>query len=190
MFLLRLYLLAGLVAHKAVWEALKRRPGASSTPPHPHRGFRFLLVKAVKLAILGGIAVQTCLPDLLPISANPLGLRIAGAVLYTAGLLTAILARIQLGANWSDIEAAQVRPAHAVVATGIYRYVRHPIYAGDLALLFGLELALNSWFILGVLALTPFVLRQAIREERQLLASLAGYDLYCSRTRRFLPFLW
>ena len=31
--------------------------------------------------------------------------------------------------------------------------------------------------------------RQALREERMLIDSLPGYAEYCSRTKRFLPFL-
>ena len=59
--------------------------------------------------------------------------------------------------NWSDIETAEVLCEHAVVSHGVYRYVRHPIYIGDIALLVGLELALNSWLVLGALAIAPIV---------------------------------
>jgi protein-S-isoprenylcysteine O-methyltransferase Ste14 len=98
-------------------------------------------------------------------------------------------ARWQLGSNWSDIESARVMPEHAVVSRGIYRYVRHPIYAGDVVMLIGLELALNSWLVLGALALAPVVMRQAIGEERTLRARLPGYAEYCARTKRFIPFV-
>ena len=182
---LRLYLLCGLLLHKAVWEILKRRqPGAAGKP-----GLRVRLVKAVKIGILLGIVAQTMLPDILPIAAGSAGLRLAGAILFTAGLSLAIAGRVQLGANWSDIEAAGVLREQRVVEHGIYRYIRHPIYSGDLILLAGLELALNSWLVLGVLALAPVVLRQALREERLLSGQLDGYDLYCRRTKRFIPFL-
>jgi protein-S-isoprenylcysteine O-methyltransferase Ste14 len=76
-----------------------------------------------------------------------------------------------------------------LVAHGIYRWVRHPIYAGDLLLLLGLELALNSWAALGVLPLALYVRQKAAGEERDLARTLAGYDDYCRRTARFLPFL-
>jgi protein-S-isoprenylcysteine O-methyltransferase Ste14 len=179
---LRLYLLAGLVFHKLVWEIMKR--GAASRPRGP------AAVRAVKLAILAGIVVQACIPDVLPIAGDPAALRIAGAAIYTAGLALAVAGRVQLGASWSDIEAAGVPANQVVVERGVYRYIRHPIYAGDLALLLGLELALNSWLVLGVVLLAPVVVRQALKEERLLAASLEGYPAYCTRTRRFVPFLW
>ncbi len=181
---LRWYLLAGLIAHKVLWEWMKR--GAARAP---RPGLVLGAVKAVKVAVLAGIAVQTLLPDLLPIADAPAALRAIGGVVYTIGLATALAGRLQLGSNWSDIEAAKVLGEHVVVSHGVYRYVRHPIYAGDVILLIGLELALNSWLVLGVLALAPVVLRQAVQEERALVQSLPGYAEYCARTKRFIPFV-
>jgi protein-S-isoprenylcysteine O-methyltransferase Ste14 len=181
---LRLYLLAGLIAHKLLWEWMKRgrRSNARST-------MQIGLVKAVKIAILTGIVVQTVLPDIFPISSDPQALRVTGALLFTLGLAIAVAGRVQLGSNWSDIETAGILGKQAVVSHGIYRYLRHPIYVGDLILLVGLELALNSWLVLGAIALVPVVLRQAIQEERTLAAALPGYADYCTRTKRFIPFV-
>lgn len=187
MIYLKLYFLAGLVLHKVLWEFFKRtQPTARSKPP---ASARTLMVKAVKTAILLGILVQTMLPDVLPLSDDAAGLRLIGAILYTTGLAVAISARLQLGNNWSDIETARILPRQAVVAAGPYAYVRHPIYVGDLLLLLGLELGLNSWLVVGVVLMAPLVLRQAVREEQMLAASLPGYADYCGRTKRFIPFV-
>lgn len=182
----RLYLLAGLVAHKLVWEVLKRRdrPPAAGRTPNTAR-----LLKAVKTAILAGLVVQTLLPELFPIMTDPQPLRVIGIALYTVGLAVALLARVQLGANWSDIEAPQILQRQTVVDRGIYRYIRHPIYTGDLLLLCGFELALNSWLVLGLVAMLPYVVRQALREEQLLARTLPGYAAYCARTKRLIPFL-
>ncbi|MEO5937220.1 MAG: hypothetical protein ABIP81_08395 [Terriglobales bacterium] len=137
-----------------MWEVLKRGAPAQTTPPV---SFRTKLVKAMKVAIPLGIMAQTVPANFLPLLDNPETMRIVGAVLFTAGLAAAIAARLELGKN------------------------RHPIYTGDLLLLIGLELALNS--------LVPIVLRQAIREEGKLIQNLPGYDLYRRRTKRFLPFV-
>jgi protein-S-isoprenylcysteine O-methyltransferase Ste14 len=187
MWLLRIYLFTGLVAHKAVWELLKPRSRASNKMPIT---LKTRLVRLVKVAILLGILVQTLLPgDVLPITAASAPLRAVGAVLYAAGLLLAIIARLQLGRNWSDIETPGAAGDQAVVARGIYRYVRHPIYVGDLLLLLGLELALNSWLVVFVVALVPVVLRRAVLEERLLSRQLPGYEAYMRRTKRFIPFV-
>lgn len=186
---LRLYLLGGLVLHKAVWEVLKRRD-RRSVSASPAATPLARAAKLVKVAILAGILVQTLVPDVLPILAEPAPLRAAGAVMFTLGLAVAIVARFQLGDNWSDIEAGLVKPDHRLVARGIYRRIRHPIYAGDLVLLAGLELALNSWLVVFVPALATVVYRQTLKEERALAASLPGYAEYCRRTYRFVPFLF
>lgn len=190
MIFLRFYLLAGLIAHKAVWEILKRRKAPSTEKPAPKaQPLSVQLVKAVKVAILLGIVAQTMLPEIFPISTEPFGLRVIGVTVYTAGLLIAVIARLQLDNNWSDIETAQVLSHQQVVSNGIYGYVRHPIYVGDILLLFGLELSLNSWLVLGVALMTPVILLQATREEKKLVETLPGYDVYCQQTKRFIPFV-
>lgn len=188
MIWLRIYLLAGLVVHKALWEALKRRSsgGAAKRAPQP---LSLKLVKGVKVAILLGVVAQTMAPEILPISSSPFWLRVAGVLIYTAGLIIAALGRVQLGDNWSDIETAQVLREQSVVSRGLYRYIRHPIYVGDLLLLAGLELSLNSWLALAVGLLAPVVLLKAVGEEKMLMKSLPGYDAYCARTKRFIPFV-
>lgn len=184
---IRIYLLAGLVLHKAVWEVMKARQGAGAAKKP--RSPLVRLLSAIKVAVLLGIIGQTLMPEILPISGDPSMLRAAGLALYTLGLAIAVAGRIQLGWNWSDIEKAYVKQDHALVSHGLYRYVRHPIYTGDLLLVLGLELALNSWLALGTFALALYVRRQAMREELQLGRSLPGYDQYCRRTTRFIPYL-
>ena len=181
---LRWYLLAGLMAHKVLWEWMKR-----GQPRQRPSALGIGVVKAAKIVALGGIGVQTLLPDIFPIADDAAIVRWVGAVLFTIGLATAVAGRLQLGSNWSDIETAEVLRKHAVVSHGVYRYVRHPIYIGDIVLLVGLELALNSWLVLGALAIAPIVVRQAVREERALASSLPGYKDYCARTKRFVPFV-
>lgn len=177
---LRAVLLAGLVAHKALWEFLKRgrrRPRLGSP------------VAVLKILFLAGIVIQTFLPPILPIREDPGSLRVVGLALFLVGLATAMIARVQLGANWADIERADIQTHQTLVERGIYRYVRHPIYTGDLLLILGLELSLNSWLVLGMLVLIPVVVYLALREEAKLKVALAGYSDYCRRTWRFFPFI-
>lgn len=186
---LNFYLLSGLIVHKAVWEIMKRRQPAAPRTRKAAQPVKTTIVKGIKVAILLGIAVQTMLPPVLPIAGDSDVLRWTGAALYTAGLIVAILGRVQLGDNWLDIEEAGTRREQAVVSNGIYSTIRHPIYTGDLLLLTGLELALQSWLVVGILMLIPVVLLQAVREESFLRDTLPGYNDYCRRTKRFVPFL-
>jgi protein-S-isoprenylcysteine O-methyltransferase Ste14 len=171
-----------------VWEFLKRSvttPGTSKTP----QSVFLRMVKTVKIGILLGIIVQTLSPEILPITSNPAALRIVGVVIFTGGLLIAVLSRIHLGNNWADIETGQVLARQTVVSKGIYAYVRHPIYVGDILLLLGLELCLNSWLVIVAALLAPIVLWKAVQEEKMLVNDLPGYRIYCAQTKRFIPFI-
>lgn len=188
LIILKVYLLTGLIFHKALWEIMKRRQNADPAPGKP-ASLASRIIKLIKLMILAGIIIQTVVQDILPISDDPLMIRLTGLFIFTLGLLTAVAARVQLGNNWSDIEDGKIANKHAVVSSGIYAYIRHPIYTGDILLLIGLELCLNSWLVLGVVVLAPVVAAQAIREEKKLINALPDYKEYTRQTKRFIPFL-
>lgn len=179
----------GLVLHKVLWEVLKRRSTASKSPSRSSQNTPIRLLKLGKILVLFFLVIQTLFLNILPISSNPSLLRFLGFTIFLIGLAIAIVGRLQLGDNWVDLEDRQVLPGQMVVSTGIYRYIRHPIYTGDLLLLFGLELALNSWLILAVVALIPIVAKQAIEEEAILSKELPGYTDYCKYSKRFIPFV-
>jgi protein-S-isoprenylcysteine O-methyltransferase Ste14 len=187
MDLLRFYLLAGLVAHKVYWEVTKRRV---SSLPRQTPGPVVRLIKAVKVAVLLAIVAQALAPlTILPLSVDPAPVQAAGLLLYTVGLAMALLGRSQLGNSWSDIEAPGQVAKAVLISHGLYGYIRHPIYTGDILLLVGFELSLNSQLTFAVLLMIPAILFQAIREERLLTRNLPGYRDYCRRTKRFLPFV-
>lgn len=186
--LLRLGLFSGLVLHKVIWEVRGRgsRPssGAQRTPSRLKRA-----VKLAKSLALIFLVIQTLFLDIMPMSAAPGGWRMAGGVIYAAGLMLAIAGRLQLGRNWTNVEDAHVLPEQSLVTDGIYRYVRHPIYAGDALLLIGLELALNSWLVvLMAIPLLVFV-KQALSEEALLAKAFPGYAAYRKRSKGFIPFV-
>ena len=187
MDLLRIYLLAGIIAHKLYWELTKRHVPAA---PKASLSMAVRLVKAVKVSVLLGIVAQVLIPwTILPLSGDATPVRTAGALLYALGLTLAILGRTQLGNSWSDIETPGQVAKSTLISHGMYGYIRHPIYTGDILLLIGLELALNSQLLFMILLMVPVILLQAIREERLLIRSLPGYCDYCRHTKRFLPFV-
>ena len=191
MIFFRFCLLSGLIFHKAVWIVMKRRGQTDASPKTKSHPPRVLLARLVKLVILILIAVQVFLPDMavFPILTDHLALHIAGGLLYGLGLTIAVLGRVQLGDSWSDIEVGDVSVDKQVVSRGVYRYIRHPIYVGDLLLLLGLQLSLNSWLVFVAVALIPPVVFRAIQEERSLRNMLPGYIDYARHTKRFIPFI-
>ncbi len=86
----------------------------------------------------------------------------------------------------------QEERGQAVVSTGPYRYVRHPMYTGFHLFFIGLPLLLGSAFglLLG-LVLIGLIVRRAVLEEHLLREDLPGYDAYMAQvTSRFIPHVW
>jgi protein-S-isoprenylcysteine O-methyltransferase Ste14 len=186
--LIRVVLVLGLAAHKLLWEVLKRRR-PQVVPERGPRGLMTVVAKTVKIFVLTFLVLQTLFLDILPIAAEPAAVRGIGFGFFLCGLAFAMVGRLQLGRNWADLEDYTILPDQMLVARGLYRYVRHPIYAGDVVLLMGLELALNSWLVLGVVPVVLVVVRQAFAEEHLLQRVLPGYAEYCTRTKRFIPLI-
>ncbi|MCB0639359.1 MAG: hypothetical protein KDC54_22190, partial [Lewinella sp.] len=75
---------------------------------------------------------------------------------------------------------------------GLFRYIRHPMYASLLLLSWGILLKHPTLDGLVVsIASTIFLYLTAIHDERECIAYFgAPYEAYMRRTRRFIPFLW
>jgi protein-S-isoprenylcysteine O-methyltransferase Ste14 len=119
-----------------------------------------------------------------------LPVRVVGLAVGLAGAALLVWASVLLG-RFLMHEAA-VREDHALVVSGPYQFVRHPVYTGYLALLLGSGLAALN---VGVLLLWPVallgILIQAASEE-QVLAARFGQDYarYVGRTGRLVPRFW
>ncbi len=110
-----------------------------------------------------------------------------GAILTASGLGIAIAARITLAGNWSA--AVEIKEGHALIRGGLYRYVRHPIYAGILLALLGSALALDRWRALfGFVLIFAALLLKSRHEEIRLRQALPGYDDYARKTAALIPF--
>jgi len=71
---------------------------------------------------------------------------------------------------------------------GLYRYVRHPMYAAVLVLSLGIAISSGSVFKYAVLlALLLLFIVKASYEERLLLAKYPSYKLYIKKTPRYIP---
>jgi protein-S-isoprenylcysteine O-methyltransferase Ste14 len=79
-----------------------------------------------------------------------------------------------------------------VVSTGVYGFVRHPMYLGGIFMFTGAPLFLGSWYGLFVgLALTALLMARIRGEEAMLAQDLEGYREYRQKVRyRLIPFIW
>ena len=111
-----------------------------------------------------------------------------GAVLMVAALWLFYRAHADLGQNWSV--TLELRKGHQLVKHGVYRSMRHPMYASIwlwcLAQGLLLENWLAGWYALPTFALMYFV--RTPREERMMCASFGQeYRDYMRQTGRLFP---
>jgi protein-S-isoprenylcysteine O-methyltransferase Ste14 len=168
--------------------ALRRRAGAAATRDRV-AGWR----RHIPTALL---PVEWLLPPALillglgEIQAGWLPVRLLGFAVGLCGATLLVWASAVLGRFL--VHEAAVFPDHALITGGPYQFLRHPIYSGYLALLFGSGLGMLNVYLLLLWPISLLgILVQAGSEER-LLESKFGpaYRSYASRTGRFVPRWW
>lgn len=111
-----------------------------------------------------------------------------GAGLF--GVATWLLWRshADLGRNWTPTVA--VRHEHTLVTDGVYRYIRHPMYAAHLLWAVAQVLMLHNWiagYSFLVFVVPQYLLR--VDDEEQMMLEQFGeaYRAYMQRTGRVIP---
>ena len=119
----------------------------------------------------------------------PVWLVVVGNILVGVGLGIAQLVIVQNNYAGATITVESGQP---LVSTGLYGFVRHPMYFGTVVMMVGTPLALDSlWGLLGVLAAVPVLAARILDEEKMLNDELAGYPEYVQQVRhRLIPGLW
>jgi len=79
-----------------------------------------------------------------------------------------------------------------VVSTGVYGFVRHPMYLGAILHLIGAPLLLGSLYgVVAGAALLLLLAGRIIGEEKMLVNELEGYAEYRKKVRyRLIPYVW
>ena len=124
-------------------------------------------------------------------SRMPSWLQVAGAILLLCSFYLFFLT-FRENAYLSPAVRVQTERGQAVVSTGPYRYVRHPMYTAVIPYALGTTLLLGSWYgLLPGLILVVAVARRAVLEERTLQAELHGYEAYMAQVQyRLVPYVW
>ncbi len=128
----------------------------------------------------------------LPLASGPLaaGLSVAGAGAVIAGAIVNVLGRLELGGNWAD--QVTVYRTQTLVTRGVFRYVRHPLYASLIWMFCGAAFAHHNWAALAatLAVFVPAMHYRAGQEERLLEERFPGYARYRSAVPRFFPRSW
>lgn len=105
-----------------------------------------------------------------------MALIVAGGLINLAGLLT-------LRRAFSIMAEART-----LITSGIFSYVRHPLYTGHFIMFFGSLLLRISW--LSIILYLLFFVSQVIRarvEEHKMMGAFSDYATYRKRTGMFFP---
>lgn len=114
-----------------------------------------------------------------------------GLLLFIAGWWLMTLAMLA-NAFAAPVVKHQAERAHHVIDTGVYSFVRHPMYSSCLPLMIGMPLWLESYAgaLLALLPIATLMIRIPL-EERFLVNALPGYAEYRQRVRyRIIPGVW
>jgi protein-S-isoprenylcysteine O-methyltransferase Ste14 len=116
---------------------------------------------------------------------------IAGVVI---AVLSAALIAWAMRSNkfFSSVVRIQNDRGHVVVASGPYRFVRHPGYTGMSAFTLATPLILNSrWAFAPALATAAVTVLRTALEDRTLHNELSGYADYARRVKyKLVPAIW
>ena len=158
--------------------------GNSRQRSHSSRalGVRLLLFVGIILGVRFSGHIPVPQPGVYPTEAAA-----AGVVLCIAGLLFATWARVVLGRNWGMPMTLHEDPQ--LITSGPYRYVRHPIYTGLIAMWIGTSLSYPLTAIPGAFIIV-YTVFSAVREERDMEQRFPeAYPAYKQRSKMLLPFL-
>lgn len=118
----------------------------------------------------------------------PQGATFIGAALQLPFLWLFWASHHDLGRNWSP--ALEVREQHGLITRGVYRFMRHPMYAAIWLGAIAQPLLIQNW-IAGALVVPAFAAMWFLRvpQEEAMMREAFGadYDEYCLRVGRLWP---
>lgn len=175
--------LTTLYAMKYYPELLKRRMRGG--PAAEKETAQKIIMSFMTLAFVACLVIPA-LDFRLGWSHVPAYLTIVGNVLVVLFFYTAYLAFRE---NQFAAATVEVEKDQQVISSGVYAVIRHPMYAGGLALFVGMPPALGSyWGFLALVIAVPALVLRLLDEERFLTKNLPGYTDYCAKVRwRMIP---
>lgn len=165
-----------------------KRPGSSA---NQKPWDRYLMLVILAIAVLWLVV--------LPIDAGrfhwsptfPLWLKVVGGLALAPALYLIEAATIQ-NTYLSTMVRIQTERKQRVISTGVYGFVRHPLYLGCMLLMLGAPILAGSLSALIISLIGTIVLAgRILGEERMLVDELEGYEDYKKRVKyRLIPLLW
>lgn len=116
----------------------------------------------------------------------PYFILMTGLIVSISGLLILLLALLQLNNNLSPFPTP--KSSAELIQTGLYKFIRHPIYTGIIFLLFGYGIYCSSLFkiVISILLLILFYFKSSY-EEKLLQSKYSNYSEFKKTRGRFFP---
>ncbi|MBR4017792.1 MAG: isoprenylcysteine carboxylmethyltransferase family protein [Oscillospiraceae bacterium] len=119
----------------------------------------------------------------------PTGVAVGAAVVF---LIAYILYAEVLRENTYLSRTIEVQENQKVIDTGLYGFVRHPMYSVTLLLFLSMPIVLGSVYAFLIFLVYPFIIAKRIKHEEKFLEEeLDGYSEYKQKVKyRLIPFVW
>ena len=177
-----------LVRRRLDWDPVRMRPGHDFDLPG---GFLEWTLTLATLVDAADVALNAVWPGqmarlAIPVLRESAFVAWTGVGLLTLGLVLILAAVAGMGESWR-IGIDRERPG-ALVTSGLFDRIRHPIYSGIFLLTLGLALLTADVLSIAVAAAAAVGLPVQARLEEQFLGSVhPDYASYQRRTGRFWP---
>jgi protein-S-isoprenylcysteine O-methyltransferase len=165
------------------------RRSRSASARSADRGTLAILWTVIALAIAGGIFVAG--RRLAPLPGSLRAWSLAGIALLAGGLALRWTAILTLRRAFT-VDVA-IAGGQRIVDRGVYRFLRHPAYTGNLLAFAGLAFAFGDalgWAVMILPIVAAFAYRIRIEEQALRAAFGEDYERYAGRTRRLIPFVY
>jgi protein-S-isoprenylcysteine O-methyltransferase Ste14 len=113
-----------------------------------------------------------------------------GEVVFMVAIWLFWRSHIDLGLNWSA--SLDIRENHTLVESGVYKYIRHPMYAAFWLWGIAQALVVHNWIygLSYIVSFLPMYLLRVPQEEQMMLDTFGEqYQEYIARTGRVIPML-
>ena len=131
-------------------------------------------------------AYLLCFLPLMPERELSMSWALASTGLVTLGIVLSCLVMLRLGKSYSVMAEAR-----ALVVSGPYAYIRHPLYLAEQIALTGAFIHYASaWTALLYVVQATCQVQRMRNEEAVLQRSFPGYAAYMKQTARLIPGVW
>ena len=116
---------------------------------------------------------------------------VIGMSLFAIGLIIRIYSIMTLR-QFFTYSVAKVE-SHEIIETGLYKFIRHPGYLGQIIIFLGISISISNWFSILAMML-PITLAYLFRikvEEKFMLEQMGeNYLNYQNRTKKLIPLFY